>query len=269
MVADPDRLQQIIWNLLVNAVRFTPETGRITVTAQRSASTVHIVVQDTGIGIAAEHIAHVFERFRQLDSSTTRTHGGLGLGLAIVRHLVEAHGGEVSVASEGPGKGSTFSVDLPLYSGRVVPETGEMEIAGETSVPSSPQGLLSGARVLIVDDNADSLELLRIVLESAGAVVLGASGVRQALNARGPFDVVISDIGMPEMDGYTLIRSLRCRSDCVDVPAIALTAFARSEDADRALRAGYQLHLAKPVESNRLVQEVAELVRQRRGDPSS
>jgi signal transduction histidine kinase len=266
LVADPDRLQQIMWNLLSNAVRFTPAGGRVTVTAQRSSSSIHIVVQDTGIGIAADQIAHVFERFRQLDSSTTRSHGGLGLGLAIVRHLIEAHGGEVSATSEGPGKGTSFSLWLPVHAVHVVEETAEAEAEEETKVPSSSRGLLSGARVLIVDDDADSLELLRIVLEGAGASVVGATGARQALDAGGPFDAVISDIGMPEMDGYTLIRNLRSRSHGADVPAIALTAFARSEDSDRALRAGYQVHLAKPVESTRLVQEVAGLIRQRRGD---
>jgi signal transduction histidine kinase len=282
MLGDSERLQQVAWNLLVNAIRFTPAEGRVTVTARRDGSAITMRVEDTGIGIPAEHLPHIFERFRQIDSSTTRAHGGLGLGLAIVRHLVEAHGGTVEAASDGLGRGSSFTLSLPIRAvdlssaGAGVnaePRTGadaQGEIGTETqdeaAHASSPwREKLANVRALVVDDDRDSLDLLRIVLEDAGAKVTTARSAREALDIRGPFDIVISDIGMPEMDGYSLIRSLRSRSAGASVPAIALTAYARAEDADRAIRAGYQAHLTKPVDARTLVETAMTLVQVKPG----
>jgi signal transduction histidine kinase len=257
IVADPDRLQQIVWNLLSNAVRFTPAKGRITVTARRLGSIISVCVEDTGAGIAAEHLPHIFERFRQIDSSTTRRHGGLGLGLAIVRQLVEAHGGTVVAKSEGLGMGTSLTFTLPIR-GVDAPDlaaetkTDWAETAGESPRSNS----IGNVRALIVDDDSDSLELLRTVLEGEGAKVTTAQNARAALDAQGPFDIIISDIGMPEIDGYTFMRSVRSRDSGASVPAIALTAYARAEDTDQAIRAGYQEHLAKPVDASRLIDVV-------------
>jgi PAS domain S-box-containing protein len=253
-MADPERLQQVIWNLLSNAVRFTPQGGRVTIASDRTPSGITIRVQDTGAGIAADHLQHIFERFMQVDSSTTRIHGGLGLGLAIVRHLVEAHGGSVAAESEGLGRGSTFTVRLPI--GAVSRRDDEAE--GATSHPS-PRSNLQGLRVLVVDDDVDSLEVLRMVLETAGATVTPATSARgafEALDDKGPFEVIVSDIGMPEIDGYSFLRSVRARPEGAEIPAIALTAYARSEDAELARRAGFQEHLVKPVDEGRLVEAI-------------
>ncbi|HEX7840647.1 MAG TPA: PAS domain-containing protein [Kofleriaceae bacterium] len=262
--ADADRLQQIAWNLLVNAVRFTPHGGRITVSAARAGAGVQIVVADTGRGIPSEHLPHIFERFRQVDSSPTRVHGGLGLGLAIVRHLVEAHGGYVEARSEGLERGATFAVYLPT-SGAEAPnassEAGPDPGAAATAASPEARASLGGVRVLLVDDDPDSLELLRAVLGGAGAVVTAAGGAREALGASGPFDVIVSDIGMPEMDGHGFIQHIRSR-DGAAVPAIALTAYAHAGDAERALGAGFDAHLKKPVEPVKLVAAIrAQLAR--------
>ncbi len=260
-VGDPDRLQQIVWNLLSNAIKFTPPRGRVTVTAHRceSESGTTIVVEDTGCGISAGHLPHIFERFRQVDSSTSRAHGGLGLGLAIVRHLVEAHGGTVSAKSEGLGRGSTFTVTLPtpaVDTSNLAPAATETEIAEFRPLPTRRR-CLESVRVLVVDDEADSLELVRRVLEGDGARVITAASAQEALRTAGPFDVIVSDIGMAEVDGYAFMRSMRARPDAGGrIPAIALTAYARAEDADRAVRAGYQEHLAKPVDARELVEAV-------------
>jgi PAS domain S-box-containing protein len=260
---DADRLQQIVWNLLSNAVRFTPRGGRVTVTGDRAASGIVIRVQDTGVGIAPEHLPHVFERFMQVDASATRTHGGLGLGLAIVRHLVEAHGGSAQAHSEGLGKGATFTVILPIHAVTTTGTAasanagGDAPVAAEASSPPGPN--LHDVRVLVVDDDQDSLDLLRMVLESAGANVTVASSARAAIDALdgcGPFELIISDIGMPEMDGYSFIRRIRSNKSGADLPAIALTAFARADDAERAKRSGYQEHLSKPVDERRLLRAV-------------
>jgi signal transduction histidine kinase len=256
IAGDPDRLQQIVWNLLSNAVKFTPARGSVLLSAVREDSAVRISVQDSGAGIAPENLPLIFERFRQVDSSTTRVHGGLGLGLAIVRHLTEAHGGVVTAASEGLGKGSTFTVVLPLRA--VFLEGSDEDVAGPAP-EAAPAAELAGPRrlegisVLVVDDDQDSLELLRVLLEEAGAKVTAVTSARSALEGaeRRAFDLVVSDIGMPEMDGYAFIRSLRERRAAV--PAIALTAYARAEDAERARRAGYQEHVAKPVDGATLV----------------
>ncbi len=286
MMGDPDRLQQVVWNLLTNAVRFTPSKGRVTVRAERQGSNMTVVVQDTGAGIPAAHLPHIFERFRQVDSTTTRQHGGLGLGLAIVRHLSEAHGGSVVAESDGPGQGTTFTVSLPIRAvdtsvvepGEAAPDAesrSEPEARSETEPWEEPTGTamdnheknlpLRKVRALVVEDDEDSLELIRVVLEGAGAAVAVAPSAQEALHrARDPFDVIISDIGMPEMDGYTLMRRLRALASTAHVPAIALTAYARLEDAERALAAGYQQHLSKPVESTALITTVQRAVREAR-----
>jgi PAS domain S-box-containing protein len=268
IMADPDRVQQIVWNLLANAVRFTSKGGTVTIMAARRESVVRIVVADTGVGIPREHLPHIFERFRQVDSSTTRTHGGLGLGLAIVRHLVEAHGGDVSAESEGTGKGATFSVALPIRAVHVErsDEGGGARDEGDRMSPSGLRPSLHGVRVLAVDDDEDSLELLRVLLESAGASFSGATTAEQALRAADAIDVVISDIGMPDTDGYAFIQRLRARRSGAEVPAIALTAYARSEDAERAIRAGFQQHLSKPVDADELIGAVMRWSRARRDD---
>jgi PAS domain S-box-containing protein len=263
ILGDPDRLQQIVWNLLANAVKFTPASGSVTVAALRADSMVSIRVEDTGAGVSIEHLPLIFERFRQVDSSTTRAHGGLGLGLAIVRHLAEAHGGTVTVVSEGIGKGATFTVSLPLRAVFI-----EAEVAKDAGAPSEPSpasaassaNRLKGAGILVVDDDEDSLDLLRVVLEGAGASVTLASSARVALEASAArrFDLVVSDIGMPDMDGYAFMRSLRQRHP--DVPSIALTAYARAEDAERAHQAGYQHHIAKPVDADELVAIIERLL---------
>ena len=242
-MADAARLQQIVWNLLSNAVRFTPEGGRVAVTSRRSGSNAIIRVTDTGIGIAREHISRVFDRFRQIDSSMTRAHGGLGLGLAIVRYLTEAHGGVVEASSDGVGTGTTFTLTLPLR------EPMAPVIRRVTTARAKPS--LANVRVLVVDDDSDSLFLLRAILESAGADVTTATRAHEALSAAGPFNVVVSDIGMPEMDGYSFIRELRTTNSTV--PAIALTAYARNDDVRAALSAGFQQHFAKPVDPDALV----------------
>jgi PAS domain S-box-containing protein len=256
MMADADRLQQILWNLLTNAIRFTARGGRVTVTGDRVSSGIKICVRDTGVGIAPEHLPHIFERFKQIDSSTTRSSGGLGLGLAIVRHLVEAHGGSVAAESEGIGHGTTVTVALPIRAVSAFPQdTGEIQ----TAVPEACVANFQGVRVLVVDDEADSLEVLREVLEAAGANVTTAASAQEAFDivAGGrPFELIISDIGMPEIDGYSFIRRIRSGQSGANVPAIALTAYARASDAARALDAGYQEHLIKPVDEGKLLHAV-------------
>jgi CheY-like chemotaxis protein len=261
MMADADRLQQVMWNLLSNAVRFTPPGGGITVSGERLGSTIRLLVKDTGAGIPSAHLPFVFDRFRQVDSSVTRTHRGLGLGLAIVRYIVEAHGGTVGAESEGEGRGTTFTVLLPvravdtseLATSMPAKREGEELSAGALPIPPAA---LAGVRVLVVEDEADSLELIREVLERAGASVIAATSARRALETRGSYDIMVSDIGLPEMDGYSLIRQIRSRKVGGEVPALALTAYARAEDAARAMRAGYQEHLTKPIDARLLVDAI-------------
>ncbi len=267
IAGDPDRLQQIFWNLLSNAIKFTPSRGRVQVRLQRINSHVEFVVSDTGNGIDPKLLPHIFERFRQGDSSTTREHRGLGLGLAIVRHLVELHGGVVRAFSDGEGKGSEFRVELPISVAsrsaqlddqvRVHPRIGE-RISG--TMPS-----LAGLRVLLVDDEPDAREVLTAILNEAGAEVITAAGAHAGLEliTRWKPDVLISDIGMPGEDGYDLIRKVRALSPDQGgrVPAIALTAFARTQDRLRVLSAGYQTHVPKPVEPVELATVVASLTR--------
>jgi PAS domain S-box-containing protein len=257
VVGDADRLRQIVWNLLTNAVKFTPKGGRIDLELRHDESTASIVVQDTGYGIRPDFLPHVFERFRQADSGTSRKHGGLGLGLAIVRHLAEAHGGSVSVASEGEGRGATFTVQLPLRAVRsgVEPADGLRK----------PQGsALAGLRVLLVDDEADTRGVLAMLLELEGAHVLMASSAGQALDAlrRDPIDVLLADIGMPEQDGYSLIEAVRALPmPWAAIPAIAVTAYVSTRDRARAFDAGYGWHLAKPVDPDQLVALVSTAAR--------
>jgi PAS domain S-box-containing protein len=265
---DPDRLQQVIWNLLSNAVKFTPKGGRVQLRVERVNSHVEIVVSDTGVGIRKEFLPYVFERFRQGDSGPTRKTGGLGLGLAIVRHIIEMHGGTVAAESEGEDQGATFTVRLPLM---IVQPSAKLQKRehpiAEQQVPLQKMSGLEGVHVLAVDDEEDSLGLLRTVLESAGARVTVASSARAALGiiASAKPDVLVADIGMPEMDGFDLIKRVReLPGPIAEVPAAALTAFARSEDRTRALQHGFEMHLAKPVDPGELVASVATLVRRSR-----
>jgi CheY-like chemotaxis protein len=269
-VGDAGRLQQVVWNLLVNAIRYTPPGGRVTVGARRDGAECVVRVEDTGAGIPGEHLPFIFERFRQVDSSTTRAHGGLGLGLALVRHLVEAHGGTVQAQSDGPDRGSTFTISLPtrpVDTAEAEPAETKVETKAEvtdaTILARDPGLPLRKVRALVVEDDADSLDLIRVMLEEAGAHVVGVSSAHAALETRGLFDVIISDIGMPDMDGYTLMQRLRSQPSTAATPAIALTAYARIDDAKRALAAGYQQHLSKPVESAQLVTTVRQVVQYR------
>jgi PAS domain S-box-containing protein len=266
VAGDPGRLQQVAWNLLSNAVKFTPKHGRVQVRLERVNSHVEIIVSDTGTGIPPEFLPFVFERFRQADSGTTRKTGGLGLGLAIVRHIVEMHGGTVDAASEGEGKGATFRVRLPLMI--VHPETmptPREHPRTERREPLTQLGGLKGIRVLAVDDEQDALTLLRVVLETAGAEVTTAASGKAALTllAENTPHVLLLDLGMPEMDGFELMKRIRASVDPAirSLPAAALTAFARSEDRTRALRSGFHMHLSKPVDPSELVASIATLAR--------
>ncbi|MGN6370185.1 MAG: ATP-binding response regulator [Phycisphaerae bacterium] len=265
---DPNRLQQVVWNLLSNAVKFTPKGGTVQVQLLRVNSHVEIVVSDTGMGIDPAFLPHVFERFRQGDSSTTRLHGGLGLGLAIVRHLVELHGGTVWAKSAGEGKGATFYVTLPVpvsHDDRRAEEVVHPVAEAAKATNDREPPMLTGLNILVLDDEPDARGLMKRLLEERGAVVRTAASAREAreeLRRERP-SIVISDIGMPEEDGYAFIRSLRGQEPAAggDIPAIALTAFARAEDRRRALAAGFQMHVAKPVDPVELITVVASVSR--------
>jgi signal transduction histidine kinase/ActR/RegA family two-component response regulator len=266
---DPDRLQQVAWNLLTNAVKFTPKKGRVQVRVERVNSHIEIAISDTGIGIRPDFLPHVFDRFRQADSGLTRQASGLGLGLSIVRHIVEMHGGSVHASSDGEGKGATFCVRLPVmivhdsvaHEPREHPRT-------EKHTPLRALASLTGIRVLAVDDEQDALGLLRVVLEAAGADVITMSSASEALSRIAEIkpDAIVIDLGMPQMDGFEFIARLRASTDAdlVEIPAAALTAFARSEDRTKALESGFEMHLAKPVDPGELVASVATLVRRGR-----
>ena len=249
-----DRLQQVVWNILMNSVKFTPRRGRIQVHLRRADSHVEIVVSDTGEGIDADVLPHIFERFRQGDSTSTRSHGGLGIGLALVRHLVDLHGGTVGAYSAGPGQGTTVTVRLPV----ALAKLDEAATAPDTVAPT-----LSGVRAIVVDDDADSLELARVMLVSAGADVIAcgsAAATREAL-ATWPADILVIDIEMPREDGFALVRSLREAGR--RTPAIALTAYGRAEDRKRALAAGFNMHMSKPVDPAELTMAIASLTGRR------
>jgi PAS domain S-box-containing protein len=262
---DPIRLQQVIWNLLSNAIKFTPRGGNVQVRMERVDSHLQIVVADSGQGIPQEFLPHVFDRFRQIDQSSTRQHGGLGLGLALVRHLVELHGGSVAATSPGPGQGSTFTIVLPVVPIYHVNANGvQVHPTARTLLPSADYcASLEGLMILIVDDEHDTRELLRTSLSECGAEVTVAGSVAEAFAAFEASipDILISDIGMPDVDGYELIRRLRelPLEGGGKVPAIALTAYARVEDRLKALRAGFQMHVPKPVELAELVTVVASV----------
>jgi signal transduction histidine kinase/ActR/RegA family two-component response regulator len=254
---DPDRLDQVLANLLSNALKFTPAGGTIAVRLERGEREACLSVADTGIGIAPEMLPHVFDRFRQADSSTTRTHGGLGLGLALVRYLVEAHGGHVGAESAGVGRGATFTVALPLSAGTA---------GNDAAAEPAPVAALADARVLVVDDDRDTREVLAYALRSFGVAVSVAASASEALALldREPCHVVVSDLAMPADDGYMLVRRLRQLDGAARYrPAVALTAHAQPEDRRRALEAGFDAYLVKPVDARELVTVAARLLRRR------
>jgi signal transduction histidine kinase len=264
IAADPERLQQVVWNLLSNAIKFTPGGGHVALSAGRSASTVFIRVRDDGQGIPPEFLPHLFEPFRQADASTTRRHGGLGLGLAIVRQLVEAHGGTVSVRSDGEGKGTTFTVEIPA---RAVAPDADPRRAAPLQVEPREAGdgvRLDGVRLLVVDDDDDSRDLITCILQDWGASVTSASSAEEAMRLlqQSRPDVLLSDIGMPDVDGYALLRKVRGMppEQGGGVPAIALTAYASESDGARARAAGFQAHVTKPIDPDALTAAVAHLV---------
>ncbi|MFO0858957.1 MAG: response regulator [Phycisphaerales bacterium] len=270
---DAARLQQILWNLLSNAIKFTPSRGTIHLELRSGDDRTQIRVTDSGVGIEPEFLPHVFERFRQADSSTTRRFGGLGLGLSIVKSLVELHGGEISVTSPGKGQGSTFVVDLPR--GRLPALRSEPRPASPSPfeqepaepAPSTSNARVEGARVLILEDNADAADLIARVFTSAGAEVLVASSVQEAILLLGEFraDIVLSDVGMPEEDGFGFIRRVRAMGTASGehLLVVALTAMARPEDRTLLLASGFDLHVAKPVIPSELVAQVAVLLANR------
>jgi CheY-like chemotaxis protein len=266
VTGDPNRLQQIVWNLLSNAVKFTPKKGRVQVVVERVNSHVELSVSDTGKGIAPEFLPHVFERFSQADTSATKRYSGLGLGLAIVKSLAELHGGSVRVKSGGEGKGTTFIVSLPIS----LVHTGDksenrQRTKVETDGPTLHTADLTGVRVVVVDDEADAIGLVKRIMEGCGAIVEACTSAEECLACVPTFrpDVLISDIGMPDMDGYKLIGKLRAlrAEQGGQTPAIALTAFARSEDRRQAMLAGFDMHVSKPVEPGELVAVVSRLAR--------
>ncbi len=271
VAGDPDRLQQVIWNLVANAIKFTPANGQVEVSLKRADSDVELTVSDNGMGISREFLPHVFERFRQADSSTTRPHGGLGLGLAIVRHLVELHGGTVTGASAGAGRGSQFTVKLPAANfAQPVPQQLLLQPSAEAETNDAAGEVpnLAGLRVLLVDDEPDTLEILRVMLNQFGANVRGAGSTSDAFQAFLTWkpDVLVSDLGMPGEDGYDLIGKVRALTadQGRDTPAAALTAHVRDEDRMHALAAGYQTHIKKPVDPTKLAAAVASLGRKAR-----
>jgi len=263
--ADPSRLQQVVWNLLTNAIKFTPAGGRVDIRLERRDSMARVTVSDTGQGIRRELLPFVFDRFRQGETSIGRRYGGLGLGLAIVRHIVELHGGDVNAESAGEGRGAIFTVDLPLtatHADTIPPEPARRRLDREPVA-------LDGLRVLIVDDEADARELMRMVLRSSGADVMAAACAEEAFEQveRWHPDILVSDIGLPGDDGYMLIQKLREQQAQQGraIPALAVTAYARAEDRTRALAAGFQMHVAKPLEPADLIAAIASLISKDRG----
>jgi signal transduction histidine kinase/CheY-like chemotaxis protein len=278
LIADRDRLQQVFWNLLSNAIKFTPEGGRVEINLAtiRNGNTnryAQVLVTDTGIGIAPKFLPHVFDRFRQADSSSTRKYGGLGLGLSIVRHLVELHGGTVNVDSPGIGQGATFTVKLPIKTDGLAVNDGLVSIPDlnpsepvlhphlAQAQPSSTTSL-TGVRILIVDDDPDNLDLLSFLLQQEGATITAVTSPLKALEltAKQPLDLIISDIGMPELDGYELIQKVRALPQGQSIPALALTAFAYQEDQEKAIQAGFQAYITKPINPIKLLAVLTQLL---------
>jgi CheY-like chemotaxis protein len=261
----------VIWNLLANAIKFTPAGGSVDLVVASSQGHMEVRVVDTGQGISSAFLPHVFERFRQADGATTRRHTGLGLGLAIVRQIVELHGGTVNADSQGEGCGATFIVRLPIASGPASADAaalGERGARASTIAPMAPLPRLDALRILVVDDNTDGRALTSLVLTQAGAHVKAAASVREALQmlqAERP-DVLVSDIGLPDEDGLGLIRQIRQgEAECGGfIPAVALTGYARAEDRDRSLAAGFQAHVSKPVDPGELAAAVATITRRLR-----
>jgi signal transduction histidine kinase/CheY-like chemotaxis protein len=257
--ADSARLHQIIWNLLSNAVKFTPQGGKISVRVEQDGSNARVTVKDTGQGIDSEFLPRVFDRFRQADSSTTRSFGGLGLGLAIVRHLVELHGGTVSAHSDGVNKGATFTATFPLIADRAEPVT----VGHAAEINGTDNHSLDGLRVLLVDDEPEARQIISTVITRTGAEVRSCESAHEALAKLAEWrpDVILSDIAMPEQDGYSFIRQVRSlpRDKGGDTPAAALTAYARDIDRTHALAAGYQMHIPKPIGASQLVTMIARL----------
>jgi signal transduction histidine kinase/CheY-like chemotaxis protein len=263
-IADADRLQQIVWNLVSNAVKFTPTGGQVSVRAHEDSQQLRIVVTDTGKGIPPSFLPYVFDRFRQGDASATRHHGGLGLGLAIVRHLVELHGGVVTARSRGESFGATFEAVLPRRAIETFePPLSDSDAVSASEPPPGDRASLHDVVVLVLDDERDARELAAVVLEDAGATVVQSGDVTAALSALRETSVsaIVSDIGMPGEDGFSFLSRVRADASMRFVPALALTAFARAEDRRQALAAGFQRHLAKPIQPDKLVAAVAALVK--------
>ncbi|HEY6552473.1 MAG TPA: hybrid sensor histidine kinase/response regulator, partial [Vicinamibacteria bacterium] len=269
---DPDRLQQVLWNLLSNALKFTPQGGRVEVWIGCVGASVHVRVSDTGRGISRDFLRHVFERFRQQDGSSQRMQGGLGLGMAIVKELVELHGGTVHVESPGEGQGATFTISLPIPTPPVDAKAGEAGLAEGSRSGRAGSGddlaALEGVRALIVEDEPDSREMLMTVFEQCGARVSGVASATAAMEAlqQEPPDVLICDIGLAGEDGHSLMRRLRAKEahEGGHVPAIALTAYAGAADRAKALAAGFDLQVSKPTVPADLVSQVALLIARRR-----
>jgi CheY-like chemotaxis protein/nitrogen-specific signal transduction histidine kinase len=262
---DANRLQQVIWNLVSNAVKFTPSGGHVSLNLSRSDSAVEIRVIDTGQGISGSFLPYVFDRFRQADSTTTRQHGGLGLGLAIARHLLEIHSGTISAESSGEGQGATFTIRLPLLNG--IGKECALVAAEDAAaaLPMESQQLLAGLHILVVDDDTDTLQLMATALTGRQASVTAVSSAAEAIRAirSSRPDVLISDIAMPDADGYALIQMVRALDldQSRTIPAVAITAYAKDEDRARALSSGFQIYLAKPVELTELISVVAKAAR--------
>jgi PAS domain S-box-containing protein len=263
VTGDADRLQQVFWNLLSNAVKFTPRGGQVEVKVARVDSQLEMAFSDTGAGISREFLPYIFDRFTQADTTSARSHAGLGLGLAIVRHIIEMHGGTVSAESKGVGKGATFRITLPVRALQL--QGRDQDAALATPAASLADDIaLDRVRVMIVDDEAETRELLKIMLAGHGADVTVCASGAEALTQIDEWkpEVIVSDIGMPTLDGYAFMRKVRSLdSELREVPAIALTAYARAEDRMRALAAGFQMHVPKPVESSELVMVIASLVK--------
>ncbi|MEO6368263.1 MAG: ATP-binding protein, partial [Steroidobacteraceae bacterium] len=265
MLGDANRMQQVLWNLLTNAIKFTPARGHIRVSLEKVAGNLELCVEDSGEGISPEFLPFVFDRFRQADASTTRRHGGLGLGLSIVRQIAELHGGSARVASAGAGKGASFIISLPVSTLRESPgllQRSSLALApADGGEPGTPAQEIDGLRILLVDDEPDARAMIQRLLHEHGAKVTSAGSAAEAMEKlrRGSFDILLSDIGMPGEDGYSLIRRVRAlpATEGGRIHAIALTAFARAEDRTRAIAAGFTTHLTKPVEAVELVTKLA------------